>query len=400
MGLKLSDVAKKALKLGSLCSVSYLAVYIMRNILSALSPQMLKDGFTTESLGSLSSAFFITYAIGQLINGIIGDKIKAKYMISFGLILSGICSYIFATFSDVFYVVYISYSLIGFFLSMIYGPMTKVVSENIELLYATRCSIGYNFASLLGSPISGILAALLAWKIAVYTSGTTLIIMGIVCFYLFSLFERKGIVKYNKYEHIRKQNGGINLLIKRDIIRFTLIAVLTGVIRTTVVFWLPTYISQYLEFNEKTSALLFTIITLCTSTAAFVSILVYEKLRYNMYLTLFLSFLFSASGFFGVYLFKQPVLNIALMIIAIFSASCASSMLWSRYCPSLSDTGMVSSATGYLDFMSYMSASISSTIFANAVSSIGWKNLILIWFALMVTGVLITLPIKKEIEKI
>ena len=76
MLLKSSDSAKKAVKLGTLCSVSYLAVYIVRNILSALSPKMLKDGFTTESIGSLSSAFFITYAIGQLINGIMGDIIN------------------------------------------------------------------------------------------------------------------------------------------------------------------------------------------------------------------------------------------------------------------------------------------------------------------------------------
>ena len=30
------------------------------------------------------------YAIGQLINGIIGDKIKAKYMIGLGLIFAGV----------------------------------------------------------------------------------------------------------------------------------------------------------------------------------------------------------------------------------------------------------------------------------------------------------------------
>jgi len=396
---KISNEAKKAIKLGALCSVSYLAVYIVRNILSTLSPKMIKDGFTTESIGSLSSAFFITYAIGQLINGIIGDRIKAKYMISFGLILSGICNFTFAAFSKTFAVVYISYAMMGFFLSMIYGPMTKIVSENTDLIYATRCSIGYNFASFLGSPIAGVLAALLLWQIAIYTSGSILIIMGVICLILFRVFEKTGVVEYNKYESVRKQGGGIKLLIKRDIIRFTLVSVLTGVIRTTVVFWLPTYLSQYLGFSDETSALLFTVTTLCISAAAFVSIFVYEKLGHNMYLTLILSFLLSAIGFLGVYLFKQAVLNIAFMVIAIFAANCASSMLWSRYCPSLSDTGMVSSATGYLDFMSYMAASVSSTVFANAVSDIGWKWLIIIWFALMAVGVIISLPIRKLIKR-
>jgi len=84
------------------------------------------------------------------------------------------------------------------------------------------------------------------------------------------------------------------------------------------------------------------------------------------------------------------------MILAIMSSNCAATMLWSRYCPSLRDTGMVSGATGFLDFASYMAAAASSTIFANAVSRIGWGNLILIWAVLMVAGVMTALPLKRK----
>ena len=74
------------------------------------------------------------------------------------------------------------------------------------------------------------------------------------------------------------------------------------------------------------------------------------------------------------------------------SSNGAASMLWSRYCPSLRYTGMVSGATGFLDFVSYMSASASSTLFANAVSVIGWSNLILVWFGLMLVAMIISIP--------
>lgn len=81
---------KNAILLGTLCSISYFAVYVARNILSAVSPQMLESGFSEKYIGMASSLFFAVYAVGQLINGQIGDKIKARYMISFGLILAGI----------------------------------------------------------------------------------------------------------------------------------------------------------------------------------------------------------------------------------------------------------------------------------------------------------------------
>lgn len=65
--------AKKALVIGLMCSLSYLAVYVARNALSAASPQMIEEGvFTTEQIGTLSSSYFIVYAVGQLINGGVG----------------------------------------------------------------------------------------------------------------------------------------------------------------------------------------------------------------------------------------------------------------------------------------------------------------------------------------
>ncbi len=397
--MAISAEAKKAIKIGSLCSVSYLAVYIARNILGVLTPQMiLGTTFTTENIGTLSSVFFITYAIGQLINGIIGDRIKAKYMISIGLFLAGIFNFTFALFDDTFTVPYISYLLMGFALSMIYGPMTKVVAENNSLIYATRCSVGYNFASLFGSPLAGVLAALFLWHVVFYISGGALIITGVLAFVLFTLFEKQGLVKYNQFKKAEKNGGGIKVLIEREIIRFTLISVLTGIIRTTVVFWLPTYFAQHLGFSASTSAILFTVSTLIGSASAFVSIFIYEKMGYKMNLSLVLWFALSAIGFLGAFLFENAVWNVGFIIVAIFAAKCAASMLWSRYCPSLSDTGLVSSATGFLDFMSYMAAAISSSLFANAVADIGWSTLVFVWFLLMVAGLLVMVPFKKFLK--
>lgn len=89
--MALNKSARNAIMIGSLCSVSYLAVYVARNILGAVSPQMIAEGgFTTEYIGRVSSVYFICYAVGQLINGAIGDHIKARWMISGGLLLAGV----------------------------------------------------------------------------------------------------------------------------------------------------------------------------------------------------------------------------------------------------------------------------------------------------------------------
>ncbi|MBQ3124663.1 MAG: MFS transporter [Clostridia bacterium] len=385
-----------AVYIGVLCSVSYLAVYFARNILSVVTPQMLEAGYSESYIGTVSSVYFIFYAVGQLINGAIGDKIKAKYMISLGLILAGISNLIFP------YMVAVNentamivYGMTGYFLAMIYGPMTKIVAENTEPVYATRCSLGYTIASFLGSPLAGVVGAAMIWQSVFMTGTGALLVMGTLFFVICSVFERKGIVKYNQYDRKKGEGGGIKILIKYRIIRFTLISIITGVIRTTVVFWLPTYISQHLGFSADDSALIFTVATFVISLSAFVAVFIYERLGRDMDLTLLISFVASTVFFALTYFIGQPMVNIIMLVLAIVAADSAATMLWSRYCPSLRDTGMVSGATGFLDFVSYIAAAISSTVFANAVSEVGWGNLILIWAALMLFGVIITIPKRK-----
>lgn len=394
--MSIKPEAKKAIMIGSMCSLSYLAVYVARNILGAVSPQMIEGGsFTTENIGTLSSIYFITYAFGQLINGRIGDKIKSKYMISFGLILAGVCNVVFSKSTYSVMTAYIAYALTGYFLSMIYGPMTKVVAENTEPVYATRCSLGYTFSSFFGTPLAGVLAALLAWQAVFAASSAMLFIMGSICFVVFTLYERKGVIEYNKYRREKAQGNAVKILIRHQIIKFTLVAVISGIVRTTVVFWLPTYLSQYLGFTTERAALIFTVSTFIISTTTFIAVFLYERLGHDIHKTVLVAFSSAAICFLIVFFLKHPMLNIIFLVLAIMSSGCAASMLYSRYCPSLRDTGMVSSATGFLDFMSYMSASISSTLFANAVSGIGWGNLILVWFGLMVLGVIVALPYRK-----
>lgn len=388
---------RNAIFIGVLCSVSYLAVYIARNILSAVSPQMIASGsYTTEYIGTVSSTYFICYGVGQLVNGAIGEKVKARTMVTLGLMMAGVCNMIFPMLCEYPVKAQIIYGMTGFFLSMINSPMTKVISENTELVYAVRCSMGFTFASFFGTPLAGVLASVFEWRRVFGVSSMTLFFMGAVCFLLFLCFERHGIVKYNQY--CRKKEGaaegGIKILIQHRILKFTLIAVITGIVKTSVVFWLSTYISQYLGFTAEESAGIFTAATFVISMTVFVAIFLYERLHRDVDRTVLVTFVAAAVLFLLVYIVRQPVWNIVFLVLAIISSNCASSMVFSWYCPSLRDTGMVSSATGFLDFVSYMAAAVSSSVFANAVSAIGWGRLILVWAGFMFLGIVIALPIK------
>ncbi|MBO5836753.1 MAG: MFS transporter [Oscillospiraceae bacterium] len=391
----ISKNAKKAIMLGTLCSVSYLAVYIARNILSAVTPQMVEAGFSEAYIGSVSSIYLIMYACGQMINGLIGDKIKAKWMIGFGLLGAGVTNFIFSRIVLMPTMALVVYGITGFFLSMIYGPMTKVVSENTELIYATRCSLGYTFASFFGSPAAGLLATFLAWDSVFSVGSGFLVVMALLVMLVFTAFEKRGIVKYGQYQKQEKGLKNIKVLLKHQIVKYSLVSILTGVVRTSVVFWLPTYIAQHLNFASEKATMLFSVATFIISFTTFIAVFIYEKLGHDMDKTVLIMFCSSAVFFLLTYFVHLTALNLVFIVLAIMGSNGAATMLWSRYCPSLRDTGMVSSATGFLDCLSYAAAALANLIFANAAPAIGWGNLILVWFGIVLVGVVIALPYKK-----
>ena len=397
--MAISQKARSAMLLGSLCSVSYLAVYIARNILGAVTPKMTSAGFSLEYIGRVSAIYLLAYACGQLINGSIGDRIKPKYMISLGLLLAGVANFVFVGLASQPGLALIAYGWTGFSLSMIYGPMTKVVAESVEPIYATRCSIGYTFASFLGSPSAGILATFLTWQATFGVSSVVLIVMSIVCFTFFCVFEKKGIVRYVPQERgpgAAKKN--YKQLIERHIVKFALVAIITGIIRTSLVSFLSTYYFEYLSYSESQAASVFSLSTLVICFTTFIAIFIYERLGRNMHLCILIFFSVSAVFFGILYFVTNPILNVVIIILAIMASNASATMLWSVYCVSMRDTGMVSGITGFLDFLSYTAAALGSLLIPEISAAVGWRNTMLFAVGLMVLGTLISVPyfVKKK----
>ena len=396
--MKIRSEVRKAILIGALCAVTYFAVYLCRDILSALGPELQdKDVFTKGRLGTMSSVFFFTYAVGQLINGIIGDRIKSKYMVSLGLILAAGSFFTIQFVTATPMLAYVLYGAVGFFLAMVYAPMTKMIAENTEPMLATRCNVAHSMASYLGAPAAGLLAMWMNWRPAFSTSCGIVLAMGAVFFLSVTAFERNGMVRYGQYTPKKESGGSVKVLLRHQILKWTVIAMLTGVVRTAVHFWLPTYIKEYLSCTaEGQSERMYAIATSALCVNSFLAVLIFEWLKRKLNLSIFLFFSVAAVCFLGAYFVRQPIVNLTLVILAMIFCNCASSIMWSRYCPSLRDTGMVSSATGFLDFCSYMAAAVSSKLFAGAVEAIGWGNLILIWVGLMGLGILTAIPSKRE----
>ena len=110
-------------------------------------------------------------------------------------------------------------------------------------------------------------------------------------------------------------------------------------------------------------------------------------------------FILSAVFFVATYFVENRMLNIAFITLAVLASNGAATILWSIYCPSLKDTGVVSTATGYLDFLSYMAAAAASSIFSTVVTAHGWGPLVLVWAGIMVVAIFVAIPYERVFRR-
>ena len=185
--LEKSKHVSNAVTLSVTCVSAYISCYILRNILSVVTPDMITSGYSTEYIGILSSVYYVIYACGQLINGYIGEVVKAKYMILCGLTCASACSIAFA-FMGAGPLGVLLFALMGFSLSMLRGPIVKTICENTGSKIANLACVFLSFSGFVGPLVASLLSLLMGWQAAFIVSGIIGIAFAIFVFYLKNIF--------------------------------------------------------------------------------------------------------------------------------------------------------------------------------------------------------------------
>ena len=387
---------KRAFAVGAVCILTYIINYYLRNMLSVFTPELTGRGvFGEGQIALMSSTYMCFYAGGQLVNGFLGDVIAPKKMILAGLILAGGMTLLFPLLPSLAIAV-VCFAIMGFALSMLRGPLMKMISESTEPSQARLICVFLSFASFSGPMIAGIFAVALEFDIAYFVAGGVAVLFAIASFITFAVMEKQGVIKYTIKERTKFDLSVITSVFKIEKIGFYLIvACLVEIGATTISFWIPTYLSAHLGFDEPTAAAIFTAISACRAFMPFVTLFIFNKTGENDRMMMRISFSVSAVFFIIGIFVTSPVPNVILLVIALMSMSCSSSLLWSIYIPGLGKTGKVSGVNGVLDCTGYIAAAVANLLFAFVMSSIGWSGVIILWASIGVIGVGATFIIKK-----
>ena len=377
---------QSAWRIGSLCIATYLASYVTRNILSVSTPEMIKEAFfTKEYTGLLSSVCFIFYAVGQLINGFIGDMVHPKYMIIMGLGVSSISTFAIPLFDNRI-IHFTAFALIGFGLSMLRGPLMKVISENTAAMHARMICTLFSMAGFAGPLIASLLSIFFEWRAVFTVTGIISVFITVASVAVISLLEKRGEIKFTP----KKEKGVLNSILSvfklEDFFFYMFISAIGEIAGSSITFWIPTYTTEHLGFSGDAASTIYSVVSLTTLFTPFITLVIYEKLIRNGVKLALVMYVLSAVFFIAVRFTAAPLVNVIMLIIAKMAAAAASSIVWSAYIPGLARSGKVSSANGVIDAAGYAMASLANVIFSGSVSRLGWGGIVNMWYIIMLIG--------------
>lgn len=379
---------RNALRIGSVCITAYLISYVSRNILSVETPYMLAQGgysgYTREYLGLLSSVYMAVYAVGQLLNGMVGDRVSPRWMIPGGTALGSIGLLAFS-FLPWQWLQMVCFGLVGFGLSMLTGPIYKLISENTLPRHARRLCVLLSTASFAGPLLCSGLAVLLPWRWCFRVAGCGGLVMAAVTYGSISrMFAREQAT-------FRPVAGDpwhsmADIFRLRGFVFYLAVGAVTGIVMSSVTFWIPTYTTEHLGLSAAASSAVYSVLSVVTVVSPFITVALYERCIHNDVRLAGVTLAVAAVCFAGLRVVTQPWVNLLLLLLAKVSAGCAYATLWSIYIPYIGRSGKVSGANGVLDATGYGAAALANGIFTGMVGAAGWNGLVLLWAGIMAGG--------------
>ena len=147
--------------------------------------EMILEGLMTKGqAGLVNTVFYIFYAAGQLINGVLGDKYSPHWMFFIGSCGAGLCN-LLGPLADSYAMIFVLRALNGYFMAMLWPPMIRVFGQMLLPWDRVRYTIHITSAMAAGSLgaylLSSAMLALTGWQGAFVLPGALLVGMSVVC---------------------------------------------------------------------------------------------------------------------------------------------------------------------------------------------------------------------------
>lgn len=396
------DMQRWQKKILFVCWLGYACSYLSRTNLSIALPGMI-DLFhwNKADAGMIGTMFFWAYAVGQLINGYIGDRIQSRLFVFAGLFVSAIIN-LWVGFSTNLIVISILWCINGYFLSTLWGPIIKTVSlwfpENkrtkIAIILSTSTIAGY----LVTWGVIGQIIVKYSWRFAFRIPAVIVLLYSFI--WLIKIKNRPEEVGLHNQgsidisdSHNKKENekvSFIKIIVNTKLWLVAITCIAQGFVKEGISLWAPTFIMDYQKISSG-SVLLFTLaIPLMSLFGVFSAGWLLKRFKSNETKAITLLILLSIiSGVLLFVFFKSGLFFVIILISLIATLMNGANTILLTIIPFTYDEyNRVSTVAGFLDFSSYLGAAASGLMSGIIADKIGWRYVVLAWVLFSIFGVI------------
>ncbi len=380
----------------------YFASYVTRiNYGAVISEIVFTEGIAKSSASLAVTASFITYGIGQLFSGYLGDKTNPKKLIFLGLLSSSLFNLLLPLCLSPLYTCAV-WAINGFSQSLIWPPLVKILAENLTAEKYKKACVTVSAASSIGTVavylFSPVIIRIFSWKAVFFFSA----IIGIAVA-VFWFLAAKPIAAPKKPEKQKEENqhsGDFGKIIAASgLIPIAAAILLQGILRDGITTWTPSYLAENYGLPST-----FSIIT--SVAVPFFSIFALKitewinkrKIPNELFLA---AILFAAAG--TATLCSAGInslwLSILLMPVAVGCMHGINLLLVCQIPGKFSRYGKVSLLSGIMNFFTYIGSALSTYGIAKITENTGWFVALTVYTGVAAAGALICFSQKKRWRK-
>ena len=391
-----------------LLSLVYFSSYVMRINFTVLLVKVCSElGKEKGELAVIVTALTVTYGIGQIVCGVLGDKIKPRIMISCGIALAAVCNISFFFTSSVSLMTVI-WGINGFAHAMFWPPIVRLMSLNLtdaEYSYASvRVTWGSSIATILLYLLCPVLLLFMSWRVIMLLCATVgLALMVVWLIFAPKLFESKSSnldtppPKMQKTDAKNAQKAPKYVILPLILIMIAI--VIQGALRDGVTTWMPSYLHEVFSLPEEFSIF----ITVILAIFSMISFSVFDFVNRRFFKDEIASsvFIFVLASVFGVLLYFSNIFSLAIPSVLFMSLLVAcmhgSNLMLIAIAPKrFKGTGKVATYSGIMNACTYVGAAASIYIFS-AIAD--WGATIIIWAIIAILASIICFAAIKKWRK-
>ena len=382
-----------------LFAVTYMVSYITRiNYGAMISEMVTATGFSKSLLSMAVTGSFITYGAGQIVSGVIGDKVSPKKLISIGFCITIAMNLLITVCQNPFQMLFV-WCVNGFAQSFMWPPLVRLMT----VLFTTedyksssaKVAWGSSIGTIVVYAVSPVMILLSGWRAMFVFSAAC----GIVMLIFWNRYCLDLVTPKIPRDNSRKKEKAP--LFSPVMIALMISIVLMGMLRDGVTTWMPSYIAETYHLSNVVSILTGVILPLFSIFCFHIGSWLYKKKFTNPVTCAGVIYILGVAAALGIVLFtgKNAVLSVAFSAVLTGSMHGVNLMLIMMLPAYFARWGHVSTASGILNSCTYIGSALSTYGVALLSEKLGWGFTVMSWLAIAVLGTVICLVCAKPWDR-